>query len=75
MVTAAKPPFDLDSPNKLFVFEYKIQQSTSTSWFCYNLDEEVLTDALHEPPGLIVTELLELEGTTEDLIQPPPKAG
>lgn len=77
MVTAAKVAFDLDSPNspnKLFGFEYKIQKSISPSCFRYQLGQEILIDALYEPPGLIITELLELEGAAGALIQSPPKA-
>ena len=56
MVTAAKATFDLHIPNEpLLVGEYKVQQSTSPSWLLYDLAEGVITNALQEPPGLLMS--------------------
>lgn len=54
-VTAAKAAFDLRIPNKpLLVGRSEVQQSTSPRWPLYRLGEEVVADALQEPPRLLM---------------------
>lgn len=53
-VTAAKIAFDLHMPNKPLGGEYEVQQSTSC-WFLYYLDQEVVIDALQKPLELLVS--------------------
>lgn len=55
MVTAAKAAFEFHSPNKSFpVCENEVQQSTSSHRLLCQLDQEVITDALQEPPELLM---------------------
>lgn len=55
MVPAAKAAFDLHILSKpLLGDEYQVQQNTSPHQFLYHLEEEVIINALQEPPGLIL---------------------
>ncbi|KAK4807192.1 hypothetical protein QYF61_024312 [Mycteria americana] len=55
MVTAAKAAFDLHIPDEpLLVGEYEVQQTPSPRQLLYHLGQEVVVDAVQEPPGLLM---------------------
>jgi len=80
MVTAGQAAFGVHSPS-----EDKVQQRTSPHWLLYYLGQEVLTDALQDSPGLImsccvvlpadirVVEIPDSLGTIIVLLLPPKK--
>lgn len=51
IITAGKTAFNLHSPSEsLLAGEYEVQQSTSPHWLLYELEDEVIINALQEPP-------------------------
>jgi len=56
MVTAAKAAFELHMPKDLLIVgEYEVQQSISSCFLLYHLEEEVTVNTLQEPPGLLMS--------------------
>jgi len=55
MVTAAKAALDFHIPHQpLLVGENKVQHRTSPCGLLSHLEEEFVTNAVQEPPGLLV---------------------
>ena len=55
MITVAEATPNLHILNQsLFVRQCEIQKHTSPHWLLHNLHQNVITDALQEPPGLRV---------------------
>lgn len=55
MLIATKVTFDLHIPNEPFIVaEFEVQPSTSPCWLLCHLAEEVVIEALQEPPGLLI---------------------